>query len=87
MCQRLNLSLESELERAEERISRQVKEKTEMRQILEEEKRKLLEAENVIEILKETMTVMDEQLQVLVDISYVLTEELNCFFFSRNLTK
>ena len=80
MCQRLKLSLESELERAEERISRQVEEKTEMRQILEEEKRKLLEAENVIEILKETMTVMDEQLQVLVDISYVLTEELNCFF-------
>ena len=71
MCQRLNLSLESELERAEERISRQVKEKTEMRQILEEEKRKLLEAENVMEILKETMTVMDEQLQVLDDISYV----------------
>ena len=50
MCQRLKLSLESELERAEERISRQVEEKTEMRQILEEEKRKLLEAENVIEI-------------------------------------
>ena len=87
MCQRLKLSLESELERAEERISRQVEEKTEMRQILEEEKRKLLEAENVIEILKETMTVMDEQLQVLVDISYVLTEELNCFFLFQEFDK
>lgn len=36
-----------------------------MQQIVEEEKRKVQESENTIKVLKDTMTEMDEQLQVM----------------------
>lgn len=66
ICQRLKSTLESEVQRAEERISRFVEEKKEMQTLLQEEKKKVEEGEKNLNILKETMTLMDEQLQVFV---------------------
>lgn len=64
ICQRLKSTLESEVQRAEERISRFVEEKKEMQTLLQEEKQKVEKGEKNLNILKETMTLMDEQLQV-----------------------
>jgi ABC-type Fe3+-citrate transport system substrate-binding protein len=64
--------LESEVQRAEERISRFVEEKKEMEKLLQEEKKKVEESEKNLNILKETMILMDEQLQVLVYLNVVI---------------
>jgi septal ring factor EnvC (AmiA/AmiB activator) len=70
--QRLKSTLESEVQRAEERISRFVEEKKEMEKLLQEEKKKVEESEKNLNILKETMILMDEQLQVLVYLNVVI---------------
>jgi septal ring factor EnvC (AmiA/AmiB activator) len=70
--QRLKSTLESEVQRAEERISRFVEEKKEMEKLLQEEKKKVEESEKNLNILKETMILMDEQLQVLVHLNVVI---------------
>jgi ABC-type Fe3+-citrate transport system substrate-binding protein len=64
--------LESEVQRAEERISRFVEEKKEMEKLLQEEKKKVEESEKNLNILKETMILMDEQLQVLVYLNVII---------------
>ena len=64
ICQRLKTSLEAESHRAEERISRFTQEKKELQSLLEEEKQKVLTVEKDLAVLKDTMTMMDEQLQV-----------------------
>ncbi len=69
ISQRLKGSLESEVQRAEERISRYMEEKKEMQQLLEEEKKKVQAGEENLKVLKETMAVMDEQLQVFYELS------------------
>jgi septal ring factor EnvC (AmiA/AmiB activator) len=69
---RLKSTLESEVQRAEERISRFVEEKKEMEKLLQEEKKKVEESEKNLNILKETMILMDEQLQVLVYLNVVI---------------
>lgn len=56
-------SVESELQRAEERLSRYNEEKAECQGKLEAEAAKRKEAESNMTILKDTMTMMDEQLQ------------------------
>jgi septal ring factor EnvC (AmiA/AmiB activator) len=70
--QRLKSTLESEVQRAEERISRFVEEKKEMEKLLQEEKKKVEESEKNLNILKETMILMDEQLQVLVYLNVII---------------
>ncbi len=70
--QRLKSTLESEVQRAEERISRFVEEKKEMEKLLQEEKKKVEESEKNLNILKETMILMDEQLQVLVHLNVII---------------
>lgn len=64
ICQRLKTTLESEVQRAEERVSRYMEEKKEVQLFLEEEKKKVEAGEKDLALLKETMMVMDEQLQV-----------------------
>lgn len=64
ICQRLKTTLESEVQRAEERVSRYMEEKKEVQLLLEEEKKKVEAGEKDLALLKETMMVMDEQLQV-----------------------
>ncbi len=70
--QRLKSTLESEVQRAEERISRFVEEKKEMEKLLQEEKKKVEESEKNLNILKETMILMDEQLQVLMHLNVII---------------
>lgn len=64
ICQRLKTTLESEVQRAEERVSRYMEEKKEVQLLLEEEKKKVEAGDKDLALLKETMMVMDEQLQV-----------------------
>lgn len=63
--------MESEIQRSEERIGRHNAEKKEIQLLLEEEKKKMEAAEKDITVLKETMTIMDEQLRVFNNIVYV----------------
>ena len=79
ICRRLKSTLESEVQRAEERISRYDEEKKEMQKLLQEEKKKVEESEKNLNILKETMILMDEQLQVLVHF-FVLISVCNIEF-------
>ena len=64
ICQRLKSSIESEVQRAEERIARYIEEKNEFKKSLDEQKAKVLESEKNLVLLKETMSEMDEQLEV-----------------------
>lgn len=63
--QRLKTTLESEVQRAEDRVTRYMEEKKEIQALLEEEKKKVQAGEKDLALLKETMMIMDEQLQVL----------------------
>jgi hypothetical protein len=56
--------LESEAQRAEERINRYAEEKRDLIKAMEEQKAKLQESEKNLVLLKETMAEMDEQLEV-----------------------
>jgi len=56
--------LESEAQRAEERINRYAEEKRDLMKAMEEQKAKLQESEKNLVLLKETMAEMDEQLEV-----------------------
>jgi predicted nucleic acid-binding Zn-ribbon protein len=71
ISQRLKSTLESEVQRAEERISRYDEEKKEMQKLLQEEKKKVEESEKNLNLLKETMMLMDEQLQVLLNLAFI----------------
>ena len=62
ICQRLKTSVESELQRSEERLSRYMEEKTEFQAKLDAEVAKKQETESNFNTLKETMVMMDEQL-------------------------
>jgi hypothetical protein len=63
ISQRLKSTLESEVQRAEERISRYDEEKKEMQKLLQEEKKEVEESEKNLNLLKETMMLMTEQLK------------------------
>jgi len=64
MLQRQKSSAESELQRAEERVHRSVEEKTELQERFAELKAKAAVEENNFNLLKETCSVMDDQLKV-----------------------
>lgn len=67
ICQRLKSTLESEVQRAEERVKRQTEEKNELKQRLDEKSKQIKDLENELRLLKDTMATMDEQLQVRFD--------------------
>ena len=71
ISQRLKSTLESEVQRAKERICRYDEEKKEMQKLLQKEKKKVEESEKNLNLLKETMMLMDEQLQVLLNLAFI----------------
>ena len=70
ISQHLQLSLEVNLQEAKVHVNRYMEENKEIQQILDEEKRKVQDCENMIEVLKEKMTEMDTQLKVFMNLSF-----------------
>ena len=70
ISQHLQLSLEVNLQEAKEHVNCYMEENKEIQQILDKEKRKVQDCENMIEVLKEKMTEMDTQLKVFMNLSF-----------------